>query len=377
MNSIERTYSAFKLDTPDRPPIGFFAIDSDTAEKVLGRETYWRAKAKTKIALWQGRRQEVVESLIADGIELYQKLDIIDIVSVFTARVPRKDYHPENPKQIDPETWEDKQGCVYKYSPATKDIVMVHDPHTWTREYKTQDQMWNGEIIPPCESEFEAIDALIRALGKGRFMLGDCAPPVSGWLLLGGMERGFLEIAQRPADVKKIYQSLMKKAIAHEQFYIRPGQHGVLLGEDYSSTKGPMISPQTYRDLFLDAYARMIHTLKEMGLPVVHHACGNNWDLLDIFADMGIDCYQSIQASAGMDIAKVQKTHGSQFAVWGGVRTENLTDGNAEDVRRDVRQFMDQVAPNGGCVLGTTHSVCTGTKYENFMALLDEFARRS
>jgi hypothetical protein len=377
MNSIKRTYASLRLDTPDRPPMGFFAIDSDTAERVLGRETYWRAKSKICIALWKGRRQEVVESLITDGIELYRKLDVIDIVSVFTARVPPKDYEPENPDQIDKDTWQDACGRVFKYSPETKDIVMIHDPDIWTREYKADDMMWDGEVSPPCESEFEVIDALINALGNDRFILGDCAPPVSGWLLLGGMERGFMEIAHRPEEVKLIFESQMKKAVAHNKYYIRPGQHGVLLGDDYSSTKGPMINPQVFRELFLEAHAERIKSIKQSGFPVVQHSCGNNRDMLDIFADMGIDCYQSIQESAGMDIAEVQKSHGDKYAVWGGVRTENLTDGNADDVRNDVRRFMGRVAPYGGCVLGTTHSVCTGTKYDNFMAMLDEYAKLS
>jgi hypothetical protein len=150
-----------------------------------------------------------------------------------------------------------------------------------------------------------------------------------------------------------------------------------LLGDDYSSTKGPMINPQVFRELFLEAHAERIKSIKQSGFPVVQHSCGNNRDMLDIFADMRIDCYQSIQESAGMDIAEVQKSHGDKYAVWGGVRTENLTDGNADDVRNDVRRFMGRVAPYGGCVLGTTHSVCTGTKYDNFMAMLDEYAKLS
>jgi hypothetical protein len=375
MNSQERTFTALRLDKPDRPPIGFFAIDSDTAEKVLGRKTYWRAKAKIRIALWEGRRTEVVESLIADGIELYKKLDIIDIVSTFVANVPPRDYEPENPRKIDDDLWEDKSGRVYKYSPQTRDIVMIHDPTIWTQDCSVEALSWDGKIAPPDQSRFEVIDALIDGLGKDRFILDGAAPPGPGWLLAGGMERGFIEIATRPHEIKQIYKSLMDMAIAHNGLYLRPGQHGVLLGDDYSSTRGPMINPATFRELFLEDHARRISDLKQRGYPVVQHSCGNNREMLDIFADMGIDCYQSIQASAGMDIAEVQKGYGRKFAVWGGVKTENLVHGSTEDVRNDVRRFMTEVAPNGGCILGTTHSVCTGTKYENFMALLDEYSK--
>ncbi len=375
MNSQERTFSALRLEKPDRPPIGFFAIDSDTAEKVLGRETYWRAKAKIRIALWEGRRQEVVDSLITDGIELYKKLDIIDIVSTFVAHMPPRDYEPENPAKIDAQTWQDKAGRVYKYSAQTRDIAVIHDPTLWTQDCSVEALSWNGNIKPPCQSQFEVIDALIKSLGKDRFMLDGAAPPGAGWLLAGGMERGFIEIASRPQEIKQIYKSLMDMAIAHNKYYLRPGQHGVLLGDDYSSTRGPMINPVTFRELFVEDHARRISALKEMGYPVVQHSCGNNWDMLDIFVDMGIDCYQSIQTSAGMDIAKVQEGYGGKFAVWGGVNTENLVHGSTEDVRNDVRRFMTKVAPNGGCILGTTHSVCTGTNYDNFMALLDEYSK--
>ena len=59
--------------------------------------------------------------------------------------------------------------------------------------------------------------------------------------------------------------------------------------------------------------------------------------------------------------------------MWGGVRVENLINGTAQDIRDDVDRVMKQAAPNGGFILGTSHSVAVGSKYENFMALLDEF----
>ena len=36
------------------------------------------------------------------------------------------------------------------------------------------------------------------------------------------------------------------------------------------------------------------------------HVCGNTWDLLDMFVEAGIDCYQSLQPEAGMDIKKLK-----------------------------------------------------------------------
>lgn len=377
MTSKQRTQTVFAKQLPDRPPLGFLAIDSDTASKVLGRETYWRSKAKCQIAFWQGRRDEVVQSWITDGIELYKKLDIIDIIptaSLAAGLCPPKDYDPDPPRQLDADTWEDKKGRVYKYSSATQDITIVHDPDMWTREYTVENESWDGTTSPPDESIFEVVDAIIAEFKDDRFILGPYGR-VGAWLLPGGTERGLMEIAARPDDVKKIYATHIERAKTEDRYYLRPGQDGVLLGTDLSGTTGSMINPQTYRELFLEPFTSRIAHLKSKGQAIVKHACGNNWALLDIFVEMGIDCYQSIQASAEMDILEVQKNYGDKFAVWGGVNVENLIGGTRQDVRNDVDRVMRQVAPNGGFILGTSHSVAVGTKYDNFMAMLDEFSK--
>ena len=80
MNSNQRVAKVFAGEVPDRVPIGEFAIDFDTVEKIIGRPTYLRAKAKSKIAFWENRHDEVAESYAKDHIELHEKLgfDIIN-----------------------------------------------------------------------------------------------------------------------------------------------------------------------------------------------------------------------------------------------------------------------------------------------------------
>ncbi len=377
MNSKQRAQAAFNGKTPDRPPLGFFAIDSDTASRVMGRETFWRAKAKCRIALWEGRRDEVAESWIRDGIELYRKLDIVDIVPICceaACLVPPEGYEPDPPKKIDDTTWEDRTGRIFKFSPVTNDITVVHDPRQHLREIKAEDAMWNRATHVPDESRFVVVEAFLEAFQKDRFVLGPCGP-VAAWTLLGGMERGFTEIALRPDEIKRIYESQCERAKAADKYYCRRGHDGVLLGTDLANSNGPFINPKVYRKVFFDAYKSRIGHLKDQGLTVVQHACGNNALLLDMFADLGIDCYQSIQASAGMDLAEVQRDYGEKFAVWGGVNVETLMHGTQQDVRNEVDHIMEKAAPHGGFILGTSHSVAVGSNYDNFMALLDQYSK--
>ncbi len=154
---------------------------------------------------------------------------------------------------------------------------------------------------------------------------------------------------------------------------IRPGTDGVLWGTDFAATAGPFISPRMFRSFCLPSIKERVVAVKSHGLSVLKHACGNNWKLLDMFVEAGYDAYQSIQASASMDLGAVKAQYGDRIALWGGARVESLVSGTPDDVRRDVEVAMRVGAPGSGYIFGTTHSVAVGTKYDNFMAMLDEY----
>ena len=76
-----------------------------------------------------------------------------------------------------------------------------------------------------------------------------------------------------------------------------------------------------------------------------------------------------------MSPALVKERSGHRMAAWGGVDVASLVAGTMDDVRRDVRIAMETAKRGGGFLLGSSHSIAYGTKYDNFMAMLDEFER--
>ncbi|MFC2077175.1 uroporphyrinogen decarboxylase family protein, partial [candidate division KSB1 bacterium] len=350
MNGRERMLAALEHREVDRVPIGFFAIDYDTVQKILGRETYLRAKARSEIAFWEGRRDEVVESWKEDMIELYRKLDILDIINLnamATGVAPPRGYVPDEvPRPIDDVTWEYADGRVLRYSETTADLTVIHDPNTWTRSYSPEDFPEEPEVEAPDESCFEMVDAVIEAFSGERFILGPTGREAA-WVLLGGMERGLTEFALNPELVKGAIRSEVARGNVEDRWNIRPGTDGVLWGEDFAYRSGPFINPKTFREICLPGIKERVANVKGYGLKVVKHACGNNNALLPAFVEAGYDAYQSIQSSAGMDLGEVKRNYGDKISLWGGVRVENLVNGTAEEVRGDVRRAME-IGPPGG-----------------------------
>lgn len=376
MNRRERASTALSGGVPDMVPLGDFAIDYDIAERILGHETYHRAKARCQIAYWEGRRDEVVQSLIEDTIALYRKLDIYDIVnlcSVTLNLVPPRGYRPEAPRKIDDATWEYADGRVQKYSPLTGDITEIHDPARWTRPLNADDYPLIAPDVPPDPSVYEVADAVTAALGGDRFVIGPY-PRANEWVQPGGMERSLVEMVDRPDLVQRALESSLVVAAAEQAAWQPHGYDATMDSTDWAYRSGPFISPRLWRRFCYPALEANVRAAHQAGLLFVQHACGNNWPILGDMMRAGVDCYQSIQASADMDLPRVREATRGRMALWGGVQVEHLVSGTPEEVREDVRSAL-AVGRQGAFVLGATHSISVGTSYDNYMAMLDEFDR--
>jgi uroporphyrinogen-III decarboxylase len=375
MTSKERVAAALEGRIPDRVPYAEFAVDFDTVERLLGHETFLRAKAKSQIAFWAGRHDEVAQSWLEDHIAL-QKMLPLDIVTfpMATWEMPPATEEPP-PRRTDATTWEDRQGRVYKLSEATQDITCVLDPVRDARVFTAAEFEQDAEPIRRDERSWKILDAVVQEFKAEKFICGPSGGSV-GIVLLGGMERGLLELAANPEAVRAATKSLVRRQNEADEVLIHPDSDAVMWAEDLGYKTGPLIGPAMFRDFFLEANKERARNVKERyGKKILKHCCGNIALLLDFFIEIGFDAYQSIQPTAGMDICRLKKEYGDRIALWGGVAVEHLVGGAPEDVRADVRRAMACAKPGGRFILGSSHSVAVGTRYDNFMALLDEHSK--
>jgi uroporphyrinogen-III decarboxylase len=375
MNSKERVRRTLEGLVPDRVPWGEFAIDFDTVEKIVGHETFLRAKARSRMAFWEGRHAEVAESYLKDHIELHRRLDL-DIVTfpMATWEIPPETDDPP-PRKTDDSTWEDNYGRIYKYSPQAEDIICVKDPVIEARKYSMQDFQRQPPQPQRDPRSWNVLDAVIQELKQEKFICGPSGGIV-GIVFLGDFERGSMAIIQDPELVKAATAYFFQEQNLADEVMVHPDSDAVLLSHDFGHKTGPFISPAMFREFFLEANkARVRNLSQKYGKKVVLHTCGNVSAYMDFFIEIGFDAYQSIQGSAGMDICALKKNYGDKITLWGGVSLENLIVGTPVDVRRDVRRAMECAKRGGRFILGTSHSVAVGSQYDNFMAMLDEYHR--
>lgn len=374
MNGRERVRATLDHQKTDYTPLGFYAVDYEIISKVIGRRSLVRDKIAGKVMLWQGRRDELAASYKADVVDFYKKIDVADIILPKEASLlPPKDYDPgELPRQIEPNRWQDKAGRVFQAVPEVNEIQCVYDP-TPPREYTAEEFEGPADVQRPDESCFEAIDYLIVALGQERYVCSKV--DITALTLLGGTEQGLMMYALQPDVVHAANRRSVAQQNAMDEYHIRPGSAGVFVEDDMAGTNGPLVGPAMFRQMCLPYLGQRIAHIKQFTQRVGLHNCGNNIPLMEMFIEAGIDYYQSLQTTAGMEVGRLKRDFGDRMVFWGGVALETLIRGTPADVREAVRTAMQRGAPGGGFILGPSHSIAKGTKYENFMAMIDEYVK--
>ena len=401
MNSKERVLHTLKHKEPDKVPVGEFGIDHDIVEKVIGRDTYWRNKKKSTLALWAGKRDEVVESYKKDLVELIEKLGH-DLVPVHL--VPAKGLQPTQVEQINKNTWKDEQGQIWKYSEGSDAILLMDMPVRPFESCEELQEYFELELVKRFgfkirgqtndgydlelddESRLDLVRYVIDKLGDKKFIfargfeeaVGNIEPLYlsefeAALIFFGGnMENFFLTIAMKPELVQKAFNLYTQINIAEAKIMIDEGVDAIMPGGDFSDSNGPMISPKNIRELFLPGMKKLNNYVRQRNAQVMSHNCGNNWKIMDILIETGYECWQSIACkTADMDLKRLKEKYGGKIAFWGGINIETLHDGTLEENREDVIYALKYAAPGGGFILGTSNSVCFGTHYDNYMTALE------
>lgn len=134
------------------------------------------------------------------------------------------------------------------------------------------------------------------------------------------------------------------------------------------------MSPATYRRVFKPRHARMMEAITSRSkAPVMWHTCGSVVDVIDDLHEIGVTCLNPVQTTAArMDPRTLKADFGDRMAFWGGIDTMTvLNHGSADDVRREVRDKIQALAPGGGYMLNPTHNVQPDVPVENLLTMVE------
>jgi hypothetical protein len=152
-------------------------------------------------------------------------------------------------------------------------------------------------------------------------------------------------------------------------------QAAFITGTDFGTQRGPFISVDSYRDLFLPFHRRvneLIH--RRTRWKTFIHSCGSVYRLIPDFIAAGFDVLNPVQCSAAdMDAVRLKREFGRDLVFWGGGADtqKTLAFGTPAQVYAEVRDRIATFNVGGGFVFNTVHNIQGNVPLANVLALFE------
>lgn len=194
-----------------------------------------------------------------------------------------------------------------------------------------------------------------------------------------GFEEVFIRLAIDEVFIETYLDLLVEKDILFWDNYLTrwPDNLDVIIyTDDFGFQEGLLISIEMFRKYFKKRYSEIFNAIRKKApnVKILFHTCGAIYDLIPDLIEMGIDILNPIQVSCrGMDIADIKKNFGKDLVLWGGgIDTQKILPfGTEQEIRDSVKKTIDILAPGGGFVFNTVHTIQPEVPPQNIMAMIE------
>lgn len=364
MTPRERVQLALSHREPDRVPLdlggGATSLLVDTYENL---KSYLGVKNKTRVGsrVWQ---YVFVDELVAERL------------SIDTRYVVEKGPKYRKDKEICADTFIDEWGVERRKIGYYYDIIKF--PLKEARIEDLEKYPWPDPLDP---GHTDGIVEEAESLGKNTdyAIIGRCSASIfeQSWYL-----RGYDQFLMDLVLDKEFAHALLRKITDIKKkrmtnFLEKVGNYLDVIntGDDLAIHQGLAISPTLYREM-IKPYQRelfnLVHSLTKAKL--FYHSCGNVYALIEDLIEVGVDILNPVQVSAGEmgDTARLKKEFGDGLCFWGAIDTQKVMPfGSVDEVRREVRRRIQDLAPGGGYVLAAVHNMVPDIPPENICAMFE------
>lgn len=202
--------------------------------------------------------------------------------------------------------------------------------------------------------------------------------PLERAFAMQGMDQFLLNLAMEPdfaeALLKKI-AGLCKTLMGH--FLEAAGENLdiIKIGDDIGTQDSLLMSPKMYRRILKPIHADYIAFIKERTkAKLFFHTDGDVFDLIPDFIEIGVDILNPIQTSAGKmsNLQELKTRFGDKLTFCGAVDTHRILPmGTQQEVQDEVKRVIEIMAPGGGYMVASVHTIMDEVPPENILAMVD------
>ena len=192
---------------------------------------------------------------------------------------------------------------------------------------------------------------------------------------LRGTEQFFIDMGENPEFVLALVERVTDIQVAFLKNYLSAGGRYFdmveLPGDDYATSAGMAFSPRMFRQYFKPSLRRLVETVKNYrpDLKVMAHCDGALQPILPDLIEIGVDAVHPLEPLPKLDPGAEKKMYGDRLAFLGAIDIVQALPSTVENVVREVKTRLRQLAPGGGYILAPANHVQADVPVENLVAL--------
>jgi uroporphyrinogen decarboxylase len=143
----------------------------------------------------------------------------------------------------------------------------------------------------------------------------------------------------------------------------------VTFGDDLGYKENQFFSLKVFREFILPYHKKIYQVCKKKGILVVLHSCGKVDPFLPDLADAGLNCIQSLEITAGVNLKGLKESLGDRLCFMGGLDSSGiLTYGTPKEVEEHIKNTIKIAGNNGGYFVGPSHDILN-IPWENILTM--------
>jgi uroporphyrinogen decarboxylase len=303
----------------------------------------------------------------------------------------------------------DARGVLDRFPEETRRRNAARSPHApfiddWgTGQVEIAPRSWFPGVHPLKEaSALEAIErypwpdmddpsrvAHVQAEARRLRQAGEYAVIGAPWLLfpleracaMQGLDTFLMQMALAPDFARALLTriaALCKQLMGHFLAACGDDLDIIKIGYDLGTQDRLLMSPAMYRAILKPIHADYLAFIRERTrAKVFFHTDGDVFDLVEDLVEIGVDILNPVQTSAGRmaNLPELKRRFGSRLTFCGAIDTHRILPGGTPDeVRREVARVLEILAPGGGYMVASVHTIMDDVPPENIVAMADAVA---
>ncbi len=185
----------------------------------------------------------------------------------------------------------------------------------------------------------------------------------------------FSKLLTRSKAIRKVIDDRGKFALELAKRFIDWGETGsFMIYDDFGYKSGLLAPPKIYQEYVFPWFKRICDYSHKRGVKVILHSCGDIYQLFDDIIHVGIDAIHPLEpttANVEYNIFQLNQKFKDKICFIGNISPQDLATKDPEFINNYTKKLIKELAPGGGFILSSGHSINPAVKLENFLAIQD------